>query len=65
LTGVKVPIACLLRVEHPFGPSSKGALIMVVVTEKTCGLIVLDFVESEGEGAQGAMSWLRQLFLNL
>ena len=37
---MKVPTACLLRMEHPFGPSSEGALIMVVATEKTCGLIV-------------------------
>jgi len=39
--------------EHPFGPSSEGALIMVVATEKTCGLIVSDILKSGGGCTRG------------
>jgi hypothetical protein len=50
---MKVPTACLLRMEHPFGLSSEGALIMVVATENTCGLIVLTLSKEKGKVHRG------------
>ena len=53
MTGEKVPTACLLGMEHPFGPSSEGALIMVVATDKTCGLTVLTLSKVKGKEHRG------------
>jgi hypothetical protein len=49
VTGITIPTAYILGLEHPFGHSSKGALMMVDAAEKTDVLIVLTLSKVKGK----------------